>query len=78
MTITYSNGTRSKEVEILSSLGCGYFAIASDAGAMVVNVEKQWVGMVIGRPGLNGWYMKLVRELFEDIEETELVGYYCN
>jgi hypothetical protein len=71
--VYWENGMESKEIEIASlpdSRG-GAFVIPGDSGSMVFNLNKEWVGMSIGRLSLSdSGYITLVQDLVDDIRET--------
>ena len=71
-TVDWANGERSKEIEIAgvgsAAMRGAPFAEPGDSGSMVINLQKEWVGMLIGR--LSGEDFGLVtstRELMDDI-----------
>jgi hypothetical protein len=70
ITVHWANGTESKEISVVSAIAAAPFAHNGDSGAMVFNLQKEWVGMVIGKLSHDDVvYVTLVQELIDDIRE---------
>jgi hypothetical protein len=68
-TICWGHGVESKEIEVLAMERCGDFAYGGDSGAMVVNLKKEWVGILTGKLSLeNLGFVTSVQELMHDIK----------
>lgn len=67
-TVHWDNGAESKEIEI-SALEQGTdFARPGDSGAMVVNLKKEWVGILVGKLDLENYgFVTSSEELMDDI-----------
>jgi hypothetical protein len=66
-TVRWDDGTVSKEVEILPFHLYG-FAMSGDEGSLVFNLEKEWVGMVVGGDCNYAGYITPVSDIIADIE----------
>lgn len=70
MTIDWRNGMQSKETQVNSILGGKHFGRGGDSGAMMFNLHKEWIGMLVGvLTQDDAGFMTPVQELLSDIRE---------
>jgi hypothetical protein len=68
--VWWENGMKSMESVLLTAIGGHQFAKGGDSGAMVINLKKEWVGIVIGSDAyLETGYVTPVQDLMDDIKE---------
>jgi hypothetical protein len=68
--VHWQNGTESKEITIASLTGSHGFVSHGDLGAMVFNLKKEWIGIVIGKLSHDDHgYVTSAQDLIDDIKE---------
>jgi hypothetical protein len=68
--VWWENGMKSMESVVLTAIGGHQFAKGGDSGAMVINLKKEWVGIVIGSDAyFETGYVTPVQDLMDDIKE---------
>ena len=65
-TVCWGDGVIPKEVEVIPSHG--RFAEGGDDGSMVFNLNKEWVGMVIGGDSVYAGYITPAADIIADIK----------
>ena len=66
--INWQNGMTTREIVVLGL--AGDFVDCGDSGAMVTNLNKEWVGMVIGKDSSRTWaIVTSVEDLRDDINK---------
>jgi hypothetical protein len=67
-TCNWSNGRVTKEIEI-GILGGKNFASTGDSGSMVLNIKKEWIGMICQRSSCESAFITSAQEIIEDVKE---------
>ncbi|KFY83276.1 hypothetical protein V498_08188 [Pseudogymnoascus sp. VKM F-4517 (FW-2822)] len=70
--IRWDDGAVSHEYEFKTQDACDRFAQVGDAGSLVLNIKKEWVGMLFAMDRSTGiGFVTPAFELLRDIEETQ-------